>query len=283
MRKWQGNAEQKRERNPERKDQMKIVVCIKQVPSSSDAKIDPETKRIVREGTQAVLNPFDLYAIEEALRIKERIGGEVIALSMGPESARNALVEALSMGADDAWLLCDRAFAGSDTWATSYALSKAIEKIGHVDLVLCGKQAIDGDTAQVGPEIASKLGMMQATNVFSVDALAAGSITVRRMNERGYDVLRLRLPALITVVKDINFPRIPMLRNARAARMKELLVLKPSDIGADPDKLGLAASPTRVVRTAPPAVREGVTLHITGDAKSEAATLVTELGRRGLL
>lgn len=262
---------------------MKIVVCIKQVPSASDAKIDPETKRIVREGSKSVLNPFDLYAVEEAVRIKERTGGEVIALSMGPESAKNALIEALSMGADDALLLCDRAFAGSDTWATSYALSKAIEKIGDVDLVICGKQAIDGDTAQVGPGIASKLGMMQAANVLSVDAVSADSLTVKRMNERGYDVLRLKLPALITVVKDINFPRISTLRNARSARKKEIPLLKPADIGADPEKLGLAASPTRVVKTAPPAVREGATLNIAGDAGEAAAALVNELSSRGLL
>ena len=262
---------------------MKTVVCIKQVPSAADAKIDPETKRIIREGGKAVLNPFDLYAVEEAIRIKERAGGEVIALSMGPESAANALTEALSMGADDAVLLCDRAFAGSDTWATSYALSKAIEKIGGVDLVICGKQAIDGDTAQVGPGIASKLGMMQAANVFCVDDVSAECVTVKRMNERGYDVLRLKLPARITVVKDINFPRIPTLKNARAARRKEIPLLKPADIGADPDKLGLAASPTRVVKTAPPAVREGETLNIAGDPKDAAAALVTELCGRGLL
>ncbi|MBR6921981.1 MAG: electron transfer flavoprotein subunit beta/FixA family protein, partial [Clostridia bacterium] len=127
---------------------MKIAVCVKQVPATSDAKIDPETKRIIREGGKAVVNPFDLYAIEEAVRIKERTGGEVIALSMGPEKAKAALTEALSMGVDRAVLLSDRAFGGSDTWATSYALAKAIEKIGGVDLILCGKQAVDGDTAQ---------------------------------------------------------------------------------------------------------------------------------------
>ncbi len=262
---------------------MKIVVCIKQVPSTGDAKIDPETKRIIREGSKAVLNPFDLYAVEEAVRIKERTGGEVIALSMGPENAKNALIEALSMGADDALLLCDRAFAGSDTWATSYALSKAIEKIGNVDFVICGKQAIDGDTAQVGPGIAYKLGMMQAANVLSVDDVSADSITVKRMNECGYDVIRMRLPALITVLKDINFPRIPTLKNSRIARKKNIPFLKPADIDADPDKLGLAASPTRVVKTAPPAVREGSTLNITGSAKEAAAALVNELSARGLL
>ncbi|NLN66316.1 MAG: electron transfer flavoprotein subunit beta/FixA family protein, partial [Clostridiaceae bacterium] len=130
---------------------MKIVVCVKQVPATSDAKIDPETKRIVREGLKSILNPFDTYAIEEAVQLRDKFGGEVIVLSMGPEKATRVLREAISVGADRAVLLSDRAFGGSDTWATSYVLAKAIEKIGDVDLVICGKQAIDGDTAQVGP------------------------------------------------------------------------------------------------------------------------------------
>ncbi|MCR5694979.1 MAG: electron transfer flavoprotein subunit beta/FixA family protein [Clostridia bacterium] len=262
---------------------MKTVVCIKQVPSSTDAKIDPETKRIIREGAKAVINPFDLYAVEEALRIRERIGGEVIVLTMGPDNAKNSLIEALSMGADKAFLLCDRAFAGSDTWATSYALAKAIEKIGNADLVICGKQAVDGDTAQVGPGIASKLDMLQAANVSAVEDITAGEITVSRMNETGYDVLKLKLPALITVTKDINEPRIPTLRNARKARTAEITVWKPDDIGADPDKIGLNASPTRVVRTEPPALRNTVTLKIEGEPSQAAKKLADELINRGLI
>ena len=175
---------------------MKIVVCIKQVPATSDAKIDPETKRIVREGTKAIMNPFDLYAVEEAISIREQAGGEVIALSMGPEGAKSALIEALSMGADRAILLSDRAFGGSDTWATSYALARAISTIGGVDLVICGKQAVDGDTAQVGAGIAAKLDMLQAANVWKVEAVGPDSVTVKRMNERGWDIVRLRYPAL---------------------------------------------------------------------------------------
>ena len=262
---------------------MKIVVCIKQVPSTTDAKIDPETKRIIREGTKAVMNPFDLYAVEEAVRIKEQLGGEVTALSMGPESAKMSLIEALSMGADKAVLLCDRAFAGSDTWATSYALAKAIEKIGGVDLVICGKQAVDGDTAQVGPGIAAKLDIIQATNVSKVEEVSDDVITVSRMNETGSDLLKLRLPALITVIKDINEPRISTLKNARKARNTEIPIWKPDDIGADADKIGLNASPTRVVKTEPPATRNTVTKKIEGDAESAAEALLYELVSRKLI
>lgn len=262
---------------------MKIVVCIKQVPATTDAKIDPETKRIIREGSKAILNPFDLYAIEEALRIREKCGGEVVVLSMGPENAKNSIIEALSMGADKAVLLCDRAFAGSDTWATSYALAKAIEMIGVTDLILCGKQAVDGDTAQVGPGIAAKLDIMQAANVSRVNEIEDGFITVSRMNENGYDVLKLRLPALLTVLKDINVPRIPKLKNARKARTAEITVWRPGDIGADPEKIGLNASPTRVVKTEPPAVRSAVTMKLDGEPADVAKALAKELSRRGIL
>ena len=260
---------------------MKIVVCVKQVPSSNDAKIDPETKRIVREGTKAIMNPFDLYAVEEAIRVKERVGGEVIALSMGPESARGVLVEAMSMGADRAVLLCDRAFAGSDTWATSYALARAIQTIGNVDLVICGKQAVDGDTAQVGASLAAKLNMMQAANVQSVDAVGEGTMTVTRLNERGWDVVRLTLPALLTVMKDTNVPRVPTLKRARAARKAEIPLWTPADIGAEADRIGLKSSPTQVVKTAPPQPRQAATVKLTGDAPTVAAALVDALLQRG--
>ena len=262
---------------------MRIIVCIKQVPATTDAKIDPETKRIVREGTKAVLNPFDLYAVEEALRIREQCGGELVALTMGPESAKNVLIEALSMGADRAVLLCGRGFAGSDTWATSYALSRAIETLGGAELIICGKQAVDGDTAQVGPGIAAKLDILQAANVSKVEEIGPEHIIVSRMNETGYDVLKLRFPALLTVTKDINVPRIPTLKNARRARAAEITVWTPEDIGAEPDKIGLAASPTRVVKTEPPAVRTAATVTIGGAPEDAAKALTAELLARGLI
>ncbi len=262
---------------------MRIVVCVKQVPAANEASIDPETKRIVRENSKAILNPFDLYAVEEAVRLRERNGGEVIALSMGPESAKSVLVEAMSMGADRAVLLSDRAFGGSDTWATSYALAKGIETIGGADLVICGKQAVDGDTAQVGAGIAAKLGIRQAANVLRIEEIGNGSVTVRRMNEYGWDRVRLRLPALITVLKDINIPRVPLLRDARAAHRAEIPVWKPEDIGADPERIGLKASPTQVVKTAPPEPRQTVTKKIGGTPEEAAGLLVGELLGRGIL
>ena len=262
---------------------MKIVVCIKQVPATNDAKIDPETKRIVREGIKAILNPFDTYAIEEAVRLRARFGGEVIVLSMGPEKAAIALREAISTGADRAVLLADRAFGGSDTWATSYALASAIRQIGDVDLVLCGKQAIDGDTAQVGPGIAAHLDWMQATYVMKVEHADQESIQVRRMHEDGYDICELLFPAVITVVKDINTPRVPTLKGRLMAEKSEVMIWKPADVGADLNLIGLDGSPTRVVKTEPPAPRDSVTRVLTGQPKEIARSLVHELRLRSIL
>lgn len=262
---------------------MKIVVCVKQVPATNDAKIDPETKRIVREGLKSILNPFDTYAVEEGVLLKNKFGGEVIVLSMGPENAKNALREAISVGADSAVLLSDRAFGGSDTWATSYALAKAIEKIGDVDLVICGKQAIDGDTAQVGPGIAAHLDWLQATYVMKVENADEKSIRVRRMHEDGYDICDVEFPAVLTVLKDINTPRIPTLKGRLASSKIEIPVWKPADIGADVSKIGLDGSPTRVVKTAPPAPRNTVTKKIEGNPSECAKQLVHELRIRSIL
>ncbi len=262
---------------------MKIVVCIKQVPATSDAKIDPETKRIIREGQKAILNPFDLYALEEAIQLKETYGGEVIAVTMGPPKADAVLREAIALGADRAVHLCDSAFGGSDTWATSYVLAKAIEKIGGVDLVLCGKQAVDGDTAQVGPGIAAHLDWVQATYVMSVERVGTTSITVKRMHEEGYDLCELSFPAVLTVVKDINTPRVPTLKGRLAALQCEIPVWKPADIGAEPSKIGLAGSPTRVVKTQPPEPRQTRTVRITGTPQECAKALIRELRLRSLV
>lgn len=262
---------------------MKIVVCIKQVPATTDAKIDPETKRIIREGLQAIFNPFDTYAVEEAVKLRNKYGGEVITLSMGPPKAENTLRESISVGADKAILLSDRAFGGSDTWATSYVLAKAIEKIGGVDLVLCGKQAIDGDTAQVGPGIAAHLNWMQATYVMAVDNVTDDDITVRRMHEDGYDICQMKFPAVVTVVKGINIPRVPTLRGRLASEKEIIPVWKPADIGADADKIGLNASPTRVVKTQPPPPRHTSTKKIQGSPEQCAKDLLHELRIRSIL
>lgn len=262
---------------------MKIVVCIKQVPATNEARIDPETKRIIREGQKAVMNPFDTYAVEEGVRLRDKFGGEVIVLSMGPEKALLSLREAISVGADRAILLSDRAFGGSDTWATSYALAQAIRKIGDVDLVICGKQAIDGDTAQVGPGIAAHLDWSQATYVMGVEDVDPESITVKRMHEDGYDICKMDLPAVITVLKDINTPRVPTLKGRLASEKIDIPVWKPSDIGAQIDKIGLDGSPTRVVKTAPPPPRNAVVKKIEGSPKKCAKQLVHELRIRSIL
>jgi electron transfer flavoprotein beta subunit len=262
---------------------MKIVVCVKQVPGTHDAKIDPETKRIVREGIKAMTNPFDTYAVEEAVRIKEKIGGQVIVLTMGPPRADIVLREGISVGADAAVLLSDRAFGGSDTWATSYALSKAIEKIGGVDLVICGKQAIDGDTAQVGPGIAAQLDWPQATYVMAVPEINDTMIRAKRMHEDGWDICEIKLPAVLTVVKDINQPRIPTLKGRLAAQKIEIPTWTAADIGADLSKIGLDGSPTRVVKTNPPPARTTETLILNGSAADSAQKLVKQLRLRSLV
>jgi electron transfer flavoprotein beta subunit len=262
---------------------MKIVVCVKQVPATNEAKIDPETKRILREDVKAILNPFDHYAIEEAIRLRNQLGGEVIALSMGPEKAVRVLREAISMGADHAILLNDRAFGGSDTWATSYALAKAISKIGQVDLVLCGKQAIDGDTAQVGPGIAAHLDWLQATYVTGINILNTHQMKVKRLNEMGYDICLINTPAVLSVVKGINTPRVPTLKGRIASEHYKIPVWTPTDLDADIGLLGLNGSPTRVVKTQPPAPRESITKKFEGTPQMCAQSLVKELRLHNLL
>ena len=262
---------------------MKIVVCIKQVPATNNAKIDPETKRIIRKGIKGILNPFDTYAVEEGVQLRDKLGGEVIALSMGPPKVEESLREAISVGVDRAILLSDPAFGGSDTWATSYALVKAIEKIGDVDLVICGKQAIDGDTAQVGPGIAAHLDWFQATYVMAVEEISSSSIIVKRMHEDGYDICEMSLPAVITVVKDINTPRIPSLKGRLASRKYEIPVWKPDNIGADRSKIGLDGSPTRVVKIQPPPPRHTSTKKIEGSSTECAQILLRELRLRSIV
>ncbi len=227
---------------------MNIVVCIKQVPGTTDIKIDPQTNTLVREGVQSIINPFDTYALEEGVRLRERFGGRVITISMGPPQADAALREAISLGADEAILLSDRAFAGSDTWATSYVLSKAIARIADYDVVLCGRQTLDGDTGQVGPGLSEMLGIPFVSYVSKVEEVGEGRIQVQRMVEEGYETIEMDLPAVITVVKEINVPRVPSLRGTMKSKTAEIPVWSAADIGAEDEKAGLAGSPTRVVR-----------------------------------
>ncbi len=236
---------------------MHIVVCIKQVPETTDVKINPETNTLMREGVESIVNPFDTYAIEEALRLKEKLGAKVTALSMGPPQAEKALREAISMGVDEAILISDRAFAGSDTWATSYTMAMAIRKVGDADIILCGKQASDGDTAQVGPGIATHLEMPQITYTRKIEEVSETEITAERLLEGGYEVIKAPLPCLLTVVKEINEPRLPSLKGKMAARKAEIPTWGAADIEAESSKLGLEGSPTKVVKVFSPPPRGG--------------------------
>ena len=227
---------------------MKIVVCVKQVPDTTEVKINPETNTLIREGVASILNPFDMYAVEEAIRLKERLGATVTILSMGPPQVAEALREAIAMGADEAVLISDRAFAGSDTLATAYALLKGIEKIGDVKLIICGKQAIDGDTAQVGPEIAENMGIPHLTYIKKINEISEDQITLERMNEDGFERLEMPLPALITVVKEINEPRLPSIKGMMRAKKAEIPIWSAEMIGADSKRIGLNGSPTWVKR-----------------------------------
>jgi electron transfer flavoprotein beta subunit len=252
---------------------MHIVCCVKQVPDTTQVKIDPETNTLVRAGVESICNPYDLVGVEAAVRLIEQHGGKVTVISMGPPQAESALRECLSLGATEAVLLSDRAFAGADTLATSYTLSQAILKLNSdepVDLIVCGKQAIDGDTAQTGPGIATWLDYTQLTYVTKVIEADKDSITVRREVEGGSEVVRGRLPALLTVeleLGDIRYASLPEL--IRALR-QEVKVWGAAEIGATPEKLGLKGSPTSVREVFAPPVRGGGTMYDTRENKEQA-------------
>jgi len=234
---------------------MKILVCIKQVPDAKDVRLDPKTNTLAREGVESIMNPYDRHALEEAVAIKEKQGGVVTVITMGPPQAEAVLREAIACGADEGVLISDRAFAGADTWATSYTLAQAVQTLGGFDLILCGKQAIDGDTAQVGPGLACRLRLPFAACIQKTRKVTAEAIEVERMMDDGFDVLRLPLPALMTVVKDINEPRVASLKGKMKAKKAVIQQLSAADIGADPQCIGLAGSPTQVVRVFSPEPR----------------------------
>ncbi len=261
---------------------MNIIVLVKQVPDTSEVKINRETNTLIRDGVPSIINPFDMFAIEEALRLREQHGGKVTAVTMGPPQAADALKEAVAMGVDDVVLFSDRAFAGADTWATSYTLAQGIKKIGSYDLVIAGKQAIDGDTAQVGPETADMLGIPFIAYIKKIEAIADGKMTVERMMDDGYDVVESSLPALITVVKEINQPRLPSLKGKMKAKSLKVATLTAKDIGADENMLGLKGSPTKVVRIFPPAPR-GQREILSGTIEQQVEQVVKKLKEQSLI
>jgi len=274
-----------------------ILVLVKQVPETDKVKMDPETGTMIRSGQESIINPLDLYAIEKALVLKEEHGAHVRVMSMGPPDSQRALREALSMGCDDATLLTDRAFAGSDTWATSRVLAKAIEEAGKVDLILSGERATDGDTGQVGPAVAAWLGIPAITYASSLEmeepAENGGSeglsVIARRFTEEGYQAIRVRLPCLVTVVKEIASPRLPTLRGKKRAKAAEIARRGAADLGFEGGSVGLAGSPTRVVKIFYPKVaRNGERILAVDEPGIDAAvariiSLLAEKGGMGAI
>jgi electron transfer flavoprotein beta subunit len=251
---------------------MHIVVCIKQVPDAKNVRIDPNTHTLVRQGVESIVNPFDMFAVEAALRLKDRSGARVTSLTMGPPQAADALRETLSLGVDDGLLLSDRAFAGADTWATSTTLAAAIRKLGDVDLIICGKQAIDGDTAQVGPEMATQLDIPYASFVKHLEYQDSGHLKVTRRTEEGTEVWQLPLPALITVLKEVGEPRVPSLRHKMRAKKADIPVWGVADLKLNPDVVGLSGSFTQVVRVFSPP-RRGDRIMLEGSVEEQAEQL----------
>ncbi|WP_456431657.1 electron transfer flavoprotein subunit beta/FixA family protein [Thermosulfuriphilus sp.] len=261
---------------------MKIIVCLKTVPRPGAVKVDPETHRLVREDSQLIINPYDRFALEMAVRLREAAGGRVVVVSMGPPQAQEALVEALGCGADEAILLSDRAFAGADTLATSYTLARAIEKLRPFDLVVCGKVAIDGETAQVGPELAQRLGIVSVTQVIAAQ-LKDGFLEVTRVTDHSKEALRVSLPALITVDKDWVRPRLPSLKRLLAVRGQEIPVWGGAEISADPAKIGMAGSATEVVDVFTPTYEARGDIIQGANTEEMVDRLVSILKERGLI
>ncbi|MEW4413559.1 electron transfer flavoprotein subunit beta/FixA family protein [Clostridium sp. AN503] len=262
---------------------MKIVVCVKQVPDTTEIKIDPVKNTLIRTGVPSILNPFDRNAVETALQLKDNYGGTVTVISMGPPQAKAVLREALAMGADDAYLITDRAFGGSDTYATSYILSSAIRHLGGFDVVLGGKQAIDGDTGQTAPSIAEHLGLTRLTYILDME-VKGDSVIARRQVEEGVEVIEAKMPVLCTATKESNKPRYATIRgklDSLKAEIKELTLADMADI-IDTTKIGLKGSPTKVKATFTPQ-RTANGVNIEGDAKTMAVTLLDKLTESKIL
>jgi electron transfer flavoprotein beta subunit len=255
---------------------MNIVVCLKQVPGTTEVKINPQTNTLIRQGIKNVINPFDTYALEEGVRLKEKQGGKVTAISMGPPQALDMLKEAISLGADEAVLLSDMAFSGADTWATAYTLAAAVRKIGQADLVICGRQSTDGDTAQVGPEMAEMLNMPFVAYVGQIEEIASGQMRVKRMIDEGNEVIQSPLPMVITVTKEINLPRLPSLRGIMKSKSAKIPTWTAQDMGVDVSKVGLSGSFTKVIKIFTPK-REHKAEMIQGEPEAQSTHLISKL------
>ncbi|MHA1959625.1 MAG: electron transfer flavoprotein subunit beta/FixA family protein [Candidatus Thorarchaeota archaeon] len=262
---------------------MKIIVPVKQVPEVADVKVNPETGTLIRDGVPSILNPFDEYAVEAAIQLKEQHGGEVTIITMGPPQAVDVLYKALAMGGDKAIHMTDRDFAGADTWATSLTLAEQIKQIEY-DLVICGKQAIDGDTAQVGPEVAELLGIPQICYVRHLEISEDGKFVIaHRETDEGYEVVRAKLPVLLTATKGLNEPRLPNIMGIMKAKKKPLEIVDAEKLGTPVDRLGLKGSPTTVRKVFPPEKRKGGVRIEADDPKEAAKQLVEYLAKKGAI
>jgi len=265
---------------------LKVLVLVKQVPETGNVKMDPVTGTMIRAGVENVVNPLDLYAIETAVMLKERYGGEITAISMGPLSAMRVLREAAAMGCDSCALLSDRRFGGADTWATSYTLAQGAKKLGPFDLVIAGERATDGDTAQVGPGLAAWLDIPALTYVSKIEEISSGRILAERLVEEGYETVDAPLPCLVTVVKEIAVPRLPTLKGKIRSREIDIPVFSADDLDVETEYLGLAGSPTRVVKIDTPSVSRGGRTIKAADEGSVALAvdaLMALLGEKGIV
>lgn len=262
---------------------MKIVVCMKQVPDTNEVRIDPKTGTLIREGVPSIINHDDKNALEEALKLKEKYDDvHITVLTMGPPQADVALREALAMGADRAILLSDRAFAGSDTWATAKTLTAAVKKIADYDIIFCGRQAIDGDTAQVGPQLAEDLGIPQITYVTYLE-IDGSKVKARRALEDGYEVLTTQMPCLLTAIKELNEPRYSSIRGIfEAYRERTVEVWNAKDIDINLEETGLTSSPTNVNKTFTPSPK-GQGMILEGNGRDTVCELLFKLGDKHLI
>lgn len=265
---------------------MNILVCVKQVPDTTEIKINPETNTLIRDGVPSIVNTLDGFALEMATRMKEQYGGKVVAMSMGPEQAKTALKECLSVGADKAYLVSDRAFGGSDTLATGYILSravKAVEKVeGTFDLILCGKQAMDGDTAQVGPQLAEQLNYPQITYARELTPVD-DKIRAERETDNGKEIWESAIPAVVTITKLAYEPRLPSIKAKLNANRAVIPVLTLNDVQADAEKSGFKGSPTKVKKSFVPPRKSGGIIIKDEPAKDSAEKLAGLLSGKGLV
>lgn len=267
---------------------MDILVCIKQVPDTEQIHIDENTNTLIRKGVASILNPFDGYALEMSLRLREQAGGSVTLLSMGPLQAKQVLEGGLAVGADSAYLVSDLKFGGSDTLATAYILAQAVRKLEYkkgsvFDLILCGKQAIDGETAQVGPELAERLGYTQLTGVTEVNSKDSQELLVTRECESSTEVYHLSLPALLTIARPAYDLRFPNIKDKMRAKKVEIPVMSMEDIDAQVNLIGLQGSQTQVRKTFVPGLKKGSAKAFQGTSEELAKQLMRILEKEGYL